>query len=63
MEDSPERVYYLAKSPADELIYVCVSGNSKRYYEATRRVLVNEHDRFDHIDSISLHLFHEKELR
>jgi hypothetical protein len=56
-EESPEVTFYQAKSLDDELLVICVHGNHGRYFEASWRVLVNEHDRFYNIDAMTVYMF------
>ncbi|CAL4886802.1 unnamed protein product [Urochloa decumbens] len=49
-------VFYLAKSPADELLLIGVQGHCHRA-PSSGRVLVSEHDVFKHIDGVTLHKF------
>lgn len=44
IEGPAARIFNLAKSPADELITICVYGKPKTYYHSSKRVLINEHD-------------------
>jgi hypothetical protein len=56
-EESPEITFYLAKSPDDELLVICVHGNHARYFEPSWRVLINEHDQFYNIDAMTVYKF------
>jgi hypothetical protein len=56
-EESPEITFYLAKSPDDELLVICVHGNHARYFEPLWQVLINEHDRFYNIDAMTVYKF------
>ncbi|CAL4962204.1 unnamed protein product [Urochloa decumbens] len=51
---SRERVFYLAKSPCDELILICVRGHGPVFMRPYNRVLKSEHDRFEIPDSMIL---------
>lgn len=52
-----EHVFYLAISPADQLILACLTGHGHGLTANSYRELWNEHDQFLHLDSISLFEF------
>ncbi|CAL4899383.1 unnamed protein product [Urochloa decumbens] len=51
------RVFYLAKSPGDQQILICVQGHGPVSSCGDFRVLKSEHDRFKNVDSITLFRF------
>ncbi|CAL4886810.1 unnamed protein product [Urochloa decumbens] len=58
IEGSVGCIFFLAKSPADELLIIGVHGHCHRA-RATGRLVVNEHDVLKHIDGVQLHKFEE----
>ena len=61
IDESPEHVFYLAISPTDQLILICIHGHGEGFYNPSRRMLVSEHDRFQHPDGMSVHILDEEE--
>jgi len=61
IDDSPEHVFYLAISPADQLILMCIHGHGEGFYNPSYWMLVSEHDRFEHPDGMSVHMLDEEE--
>jgi hypothetical protein len=55
--NSDSRVFYLAKTPADELILICVQGSGETLKRPYYRVLKSELDRFEDVDEIFLFKF------
>lgn len=51
------RVYYLATSPSDQLLLICVHGEYRRFYEPNLRMVVSEHDRIEQPAGISIHVY------
>jgi hypothetical protein len=41
-QESLEITFYLAKSPVDELLVICVHGNEKMYYDPSGQVVLRE---------------------
>ncbi|CAL4997580.1 unnamed protein product [Urochloa decumbens] len=61
IEGSIDRVYYLAKSPDDGLLLICIHGHGRQtFYMPSFRVLSNEHDRFTMLDGMTVHKFDEE---
>ena len=56
-EESPEITFYMAKSPLDELLLICVHGNDYNFYAPSLQALVNEHDKFYNIDAMQVYKF------
>jgi hypothetical protein len=55
--NSDSRVFYLAKTPADELILISVQGSRETLKRPYYRVLKSELDRFEDVDEIFLFKF------
>jgi hypothetical protein len=51
--NSDSHVFYLAKTPADELILICVQGSGETLKLPYYRVLKSELDGFEDVDEIS----------
>ena len=54
-----ERVFYLAISPSDQLILACLYGHVFGHNSNRNKMVWNEHDRFEQLDSISMFGFDE----
>ncbi|RCV18670.1 hypothetical protein SETIT_3G320900v2 [Setaria italica] len=52
-----EHVFYLAISPSDQLILACLYGHDFGHNSKPSRMVWNEHDRFEQLDSISMFEF------
>ncbi|CAL4988754.1 unnamed protein product [Urochloa decumbens] len=61
-EESVERVFYLAISPADQLVLVCLYGHGNWPSPSMARMVRNEHDLFEHLDGMSIHEFDDANL-
>jgi len=61
IDESPEHVFYLAITPTGQLILICIHGHGEGYYNPSPRLLVSEHDRFQHPDGMSVHILDEEE--
>ncbi|KAG2558340.1 hypothetical protein PVAP13_8NG122300 [Panicum virgatum] len=61
IDESAEHVFYLGISPTDQLILICIHGHGEGFYNSSRRMLVSEHDRFGHVDGMSVHMLDEED--
>ncbi|CAL4899385.1 unnamed protein product [Urochloa decumbens] len=60
-QEHDTQVYYLATSPNDELLLVCVHGEHRRYFEPSLRMVVSEQDRIEQPAAISIHVYDDIE--
>ncbi|CAL4906684.1 unnamed protein product [Urochloa decumbens] len=58
-----DQLYYLAKSPSDELILITLHGKVPRFedYKPSSRILQSEHDWFEEIGGMTLHRFEDRD--
>ena len=56
-EEEVEHVFYLAISPSDQLILACLYGHVFGHNSNRNKMVWNEHDRFEQLDSISMFEF------
>ncbi|RCV10409.1 hypothetical protein SETIT_2G110100v2 [Setaria italica] len=61
-EKELERVFYLAIFPSDQLILACMYGHDFGHNNKASRMVWNEHDRFEQLDSISIFEFDDADL-
>ncbi|CAL4962202.1 unnamed protein product [Urochloa decumbens] len=60
-EEHDTRVCYLATSPNNQLLLVCMHGEGKSYYEPSLRMVESEHDRIEKPAAISIHVYDDTE--
>ncbi|CAL4962201.1 unnamed protein product [Urochloa decumbens] len=56
-EETSDQVLYLAISPRDELMLICVHGKVPPDYKPSSRMLQSEHDWFEEISGMTVHKF------
>ncbi|CAL4951600.1 unnamed protein product [Urochloa decumbens] len=56
-----DQLYYLAKSPSDELILISLHGKVPTDYKSSSRILQSENDWFEEIGGMTLHRFDDRD--